>query len=170
LAAVAAAVVAVPLALAEQTPSQQFFRDRLLAGDDVAPHVKTLLRAGGFVDKSTRFADLTGDGKDDAVVRVQSGGAPGAVAIYVFSTDTGEEGSELVPVFSSEKLVRASAHIADGVLSYRYSRYRAGDQLCCPSEVGVATLGWDDRRHRFRVTGRERLPGPTPTPKPKPTR
>ena len=165
VAAVVAAAVAVPLATAEQTRSQQFFRDKLLADAEVSPAIKQLLRGGGFVDKSIRFVDLTGDGKDDAIIRVHSGGAPGVVAVYVFSTDTGEDGSELEPVFASEKLLRASTHVKDGVASYRYARFGPGDELCCPRAIGVATLGWEGKRHRFTVSKRTTIPGPTPTPK-----
>lgn len=158
-AALAAAAI-VPLATAEQNRSQQFFRDQLLADESVSPAVKELLRSGGFVDARIKFAELTGDGKDDALVRVQSGGAMGAVAVYVFSTDTRGGSSELVPVFRSEKLVRASSRVSSGRASYSYARYKAGDELCCPSEVGVATLGWDAKRKRFTVVERERRPGP----------
>jgi hypothetical protein len=162
-AAVLAAAAAVPLATAEQTRSQEFFKQRLLAEESVSPAVKELLRSGGFVDKSIKFSDLTGDDKDDAVVRVHSGGAPGVVAVYVFSTDTKAKGSELVPVFRSEKLLRASTNVTkDGVVSYRYSRYGPGNELCCPRAIGVATLGWDADAKRFKVVNRVTLPGPTP--------
>jgi hypothetical protein len=162
-AAVVAAAVAVPLATAEPTRSQQFFRDRLLASENVADHVKDLLRSGGFVEEGIVFRELTGDGKDDAVLRVHSGGAPGIVAVYVLSTDTKPAGSELEPVFSSERLVRASTAVSvDGVVSYRYARYRLGNELCCPHEVGEATLRWDDAGKRFRVASRKIQPGPAP--------
>lgn len=157
------AAAAVPLATAEQTRSQQFFRDRLLADGSVSPAIKELLRSGGFVDPAIVFQDLTGDGKDDAVVRVNTGGAQGSVAVYVLSTDTRTRSSDLVPVFRSEKLIRASTRVTKaGEVSYRYARFRPGDELCCPTEIGVATLGWDSERKRFTVVDRRRQPGPAP--------
>ena len=46
-------------------------------------------------------------------MRVQSGGAAGAVALYVFSTDTGKKNSGLKVVFRSQELVRAETRIRD---------------------------------------------------------
>ena len=158
LAAVLAAAVAVPLALAEQTRSQRFFAEKLLADQDVADRVKSVLREGGFVEANITFRDLTPDDKDDAVVRVNSGGAPGVIAVYVFSTE-GSEDDELRPVFASQKLVRASTRIVDNVLSYRYSRYRPGDELCCPSTIGEASLRWDRDRGRLVVSSRTTVRG-----------
>lgn len=165
VATAAALAGAVSLAIAEPTPSQRFFADRLLAHPDVADRVKDLLRSGGgFVDRRTTFRDLTGDGKDDAVVRVQSGGAAGAIAVYVLSTDTKEQSTELQPVFRSEKLVRASAAISDtGAVTYRYARYSPGDELCCPARVGETTLRWVPAEKRFRVSARRVMPGPEPS-------
>ena len=63
------------------------------------------------------FRDLTGDRRQDAVVRVQSGGADGAVALYVFSTDTGVKNSGLKVVFRSQELRRAQTRVRDGVVA-----------------------------------------------------
>lgn len=158
-AAAVAAAVAVPLATAEQTRSQRFFADKLLADDRTPAHIKTLLgeHGGGFVDASIAFTDLTGDEKDDAIVRVHTGGAGGVIAVYVFSTAAG---GGLSPIFRSERLVRASTRVEDGVLSYRYARYQPGDELCCPSKLGEATLRWNASRKRMVVSRRQSLDGP----------
>ena len=58
----------------------------------------------------------------DAVVRVQSGGADGAIALYVFSTDMGREAAGLRVVFRSQELRRAETRVRDGVLRYRSAR------------------------------------------------
>ena len=78
------------------------------------------------------FRDLTGDKRDDAVVRVHSGGAAGVVAVYVFSTANRKSG-KLRAVFRSESLMRASTRVLKGVASYRTARYDPGDELCCPA-------------------------------------
>jgi hypothetical protein len=103
------------------------------------------------------FKDLTGDGRADAVVRVQSGGAAGAVALYVFSTDTGRRRSGLAVVFRSQDLLRAQTRIRDGVLRHRSARPQPGDELCCPAAVAETRLRWRERRHRFRVVERREV-------------
>ena len=156
-AAVAAAVVA-GIALSEPTRSQTFFRDRLV--DDkrtIAPIRAALEDGSAFVDRSIVFADLTGDDKDDAVVRVQSGGAAGAVAVYVFSA----HGSRSLRVrHRAQKLSQASVAVRDGALSYRSAVYEAGDELCCPSKLVETELEWEDGK--FVVASRREVDGPSP--------
>jgi hypothetical protein len=155
LAAVLAALWAAAPATAEQTASQRFFEQRLLADHLTSSAIKSLLNGGGgFVDRGVVFRDLTGDKRDDAVVRVQSGGAAGVVAVYVFST-ANRKGANLRAVFRSQSLMRASTRVVGGVLSYRTSRYDPGDELCCPARITQSTLGWSAREHRMRV--RERV-------------
>jgi hypothetical protein len=147
-----AALTAVPAATAEQTSSQRFFTERLLADGRTTAEIKDLLRGGGFVDKRIKFADLTGDDRDDAVVRVHSDGAAGIVAVYVFSTAGADE---LRAVFRSQELTRASTRVRDGKVSYRYARYEPADELCCPSRIDESRLQWKAKQKRFVV--RERV-------------
>jgi hypothetical protein len=164
LAAAGAAVAALaPAAGAQMTQGQAFFEERLLADPQTSRHVSELLRGAGFVDRSVAFRDLTGDEKPEALVRVQSGGAAGTVAIYVFSTDTGRRGSGLQAVFRSQKLYRAFTTVNDeGVLSYATARYAPGDALCCPAKLLETSLRWDDRRHTFVIGQRTEAAGPVP--------
>src|SRR4051794_41666850 len=73
-------------AIAQETPAQspqELFRDVLPKGADTTSGVKRLLRTNaGFVSATPLFADLTGDGKSDAVVTVENRGPAGAVAAY----------------------------------------------------------------------------------------
>jgi hypothetical protein len=158
LAAGAAAVLLAVLcgpAFAQKNQSQQFFEQRLLQDRLTSSAIKTLLRSGGgFVDRGVVFRDVTGDKRDDAVVRVHSGGAAGVVAVYVFST-ANRKGGKLRAVFRSQSLMRASTRVLKGVVSYRTSRYEPADELCCPSRITQSTLGWVGRERRFRV--RERV-------------
>src|SRR5256885_2512865 len=77
-------------ATAQETPAQspqELFRDVLLKDANTTNGVKRLLRTNaGFVSPTPVFADLTGDGKSDAVVTVENGGAAGAMAAYVLTT------------------------------------------------------------------------------------
>jgi hypothetical protein len=154
LAAVLAALGA-PAPAPAQDATQRFFEERLLQDRKTSSAIKTLLRTNsGFVDKAVVFRDLTGDKRDDAVVRVHSGGAAGVVAVYVFST-ANRKGGKLRVVFRSQSLMRASTRVLKGVVSYRTSRYEPGDELCCPARITQSTLGWVASERRFRV--RERV-------------
>lgn len=145
-------------AAAEQTATQRFFTERLLADERTSREVRDLLRGGGgFVDRAVRFRDLTGDRRSDAVVRVQTGGAAGAVALYVLSTDTGRRPRRLEVVFRSQELLRAETRIRDGVLRYRSARPQPGDEPCCPSRLAESRLRWQERRHRLRVVERREV-------------
>jgi hypothetical protein len=141
---------------AAQTATQRFFADRLLADKHTSDEVKSLLRSGGaFVDRSVKFRELTGDSRPDAVVRVQTGGAAGTIAMYVFSTDTGHgKDAPLRAVFRTQSLERAETRIRDGVLRYRTARYAPGDERCCPTAEAESRLRWQERRHRFTVVER----------------
>ncbi len=152
-----AALAAAP-AQAAQSATQRFFSERLQADRGTSREVKQLLLTReGFVDRSVTFRDLTGDDREDAVVRVQSGGADGAVALYVFSTDTGERGSGLRVVFRSQRLRRVQTRVRDGVLRYRSARPQPGDEVCCPTAVSETRLRWRERLHRFSVAERRQL-------------
>ncbi len=151
-------LVAAAPASAAQNASQQFFSARLQADKKTSREVKDLLRTGqGFIDKGIKFRDLTGDDKPDAVVRVQSGGATGAIALYVFSTDTGKKNSGLKVVFRSQELERAETRIRDEVLRYRTARRAPGDELCCPSALAESRVRWRDAMHRFTVAERRQV-------------
>jgi hypothetical protein len=155
LAACGLAFAAVP-AGATRSTTQQFFTQRLLDDKKTSDEVKSLLRSGGaFVDRSVRFRELTGDSRDDAVVRVQTGGAMGTIALYVLSTDTGAgKGGPLRVVFRTQSLERASTRIRDGVLRYRTARYAPGDERCCPAAEAESRLRWREVKHRFVVVER----------------
>ena len=152
--AVLLTALAVPAPAGAKDASQQFFEQRLLDDKQTSAAIKTLLRSGGgFVDKNVVFRDLTGDKRDDAVVRVHSGGAAGVVAIYVFSTANRKNG-RLRAIFRSQSLMRASTRVLKGVVSYRTARYAAGDELCCPARITQSTLGWNGDERRMRVVER----------------
>jgi hypothetical protein len=152
------ALATAPPAPAAQTATQRFFSERLQADKGTSQEIEDLLRTRqGFVDRTVTFRDLTGDDRADAIVRVQSGGAAGAVALYVFSTDTGEKGSGLRVVFRSQELRRAQTRVRDGVLRYRSARPEPGDELCCPAKASETRLRWRERLHRFSVAERREI-------------
>ena len=152
-------VLAAPApAPAAETATQRFFSERLQADKGTSREIKDLLRTNqAFVDRTVTFRDLTGDDRADAIVRVQSGGADGAIALYVFSTDTGVKNSGLRVVFRSQELRRTQTRVRDGVLRYRSARPQPGDELCCPAKVSETRLRWRERLHRFSVVERREI-------------
>ena len=156
--AAVAAAVAGGIAMSEPTRSQTFFRDRLIDDRRTAAPIRAALRDGSaFVDRSIVFADLTGDDKDDAVLRVHSGGAAGAVAVYVFST---EGGKTLRVRYRAQRLRQASVSVRDGTLTYRSAEYAPGDELCCPSSLTEVPVRWNDGR--FEAGTPRTVDGPAP--------
>ncbi len=158
------AVVVVSWSQAKPSASQQLFRTTLLADAKTTPGVKALLRdRGGFVAPEIEFADLTRDGRSDAVVLVDSGGAAGAVALYLFSTHGKAADSQLRAVYRSQLLYRASAEISDGALVLRTPRFADGDDLCCPAKIRERVYDWIDAATTLKQRSSKELPGPTAT-------
>jgi hypothetical protein len=164
------ALVAVPAtpAAAEQTRAQKLFRGFLLDDAGVSKEVKQVLRkgGGGFVDRNIRFPDLTGDGRDDAVVLVNQGGTAGRIAVYIFSShrkrrDDGASGNELRIQHKNQNLFRARASVKrmsgdrpHGAVVYSTPVYDPGDELSNPGARRVVEVRWRPRRTRFGIADR----------------
>jgi hypothetical protein len=161
LALATALVVAVPVAGAAPSKLQTTFRAALLGDARTSKAIKDALTSGAaIVDPTPVFADLTGDGKSDAVVPVVTGGAAGAVAIYVFSTDSAKDGALRV-VYRNQELYRASVAVGgDHALTLHLPRYAAGDALCCPAKVVERTYAWVPKAQTLRATGSREVAGP----------
>lgn len=158
----AGALLATAGSPAKPSASQTLFRKTLLDDPKTTSAVKALLESrGGFVAPEVVFGDLTGDGRSDAVVAVENAGAAGAVAVYVFSTDGEAEDSPLRAVFSSQRLYRASAEVADdGSLVVRTPGYAGGDDLCCPAKVVERVYAWSAKAKTLRRRSSREIDGP----------
>lgn len=85
------------------------------------------------------YVDLTGDGVDDAVVPISSGGEGGELAVFVFGY--GPDGlSELLRVIPENGL---KDNVVDGKLTITEPVFAPGDPMCCPSQLRVTTYGWN---------------------------
>jgi hypothetical protein len=173
-----AAGLAVPVVALSETPSgsgttssatattqasgQALFRDTLLGDARTSSAVRRLLQSGaGFVDPASQFGDVTGDGKSDAVVRVATGGAAGAIAVYVLSTD-GVKGDapKLRVVYRTQQLYRATTRIENGGVTIIVARYARGDEPCCPSKQILRTYAWDAEALTMHRTSSTEISGP----------
>jgi hypothetical protein len=160
----AGALVVVGFSQAKPSASQQLFRTTLLADAKTTSGVKALLRdRGGFVAPEIEFADLTGDARSDAVVLVDTGGAAGAVALYVFSTHGRAADSALRAVYRSQQLYRASAEVSDGTLILRTPRFLEGDDVCCPGKIVERVYAWNRDAKTLKQRSTRELPGPEGT-------
>lgn len=139
-------------------PGQAFFHDALIADAKTLSAVRSGLKSGAvIVDPATQYDDLTGDGKQDAIVRVHSTGAAGVTAVYVFSTD-GATSKKLRVVFRSQMLYRALTMVADGhQLQIDQPLYKAGDDVCCPSKLTRRRYRWSAKSVTFTRTSLETI-------------
>jgi hypothetical protein len=161
---VATALLLAGGSTAQQTKFQSLFRKTLLEDEKTISGVKKVLREGGFVAPAMQFGDLTGDERSDAVVLVESGGAGGAIALYVFSTHGRAADSALRAVYRSQSLYRASAEISAGTLIVSTPRYRRGDDLCCPAKELQRVYAWSSSAKTLKLRSSQERTGPTGEP------
>jgi hypothetical protein len=166
--AIVLALAGIPAAVAaaQSTPTtttvspQSVFSKPLLADVKVTKQIKTLLTSkAGYIDPTPVFADLTGDGKVDSVVSVDAGGAAGAVAVYVLSTDGSANGA-LKVVYRNQELYRATTSVSGSVLTIANPKWSAGDDLWDPKKIVQRTYEWKSSRKTLLRTGTTTIDGP----------
>jgi hypothetical protein len=141
-----------PAAPSPKDTGATFFRDAIVKDVRTASTIRKLLQSGaGFVDPASQYGDLTGDGKPDAAVRVDTGGAMGAVAVYVFSAD-GVKSGDLRIVYRNQHQVRVTTRVANGILTLSSPTWKRGDDVCCASGLRELDYRWSaDRRTMVRT-------------------
>jgi hypothetical protein len=106
------------------------------------PAVEDLLAESGgrLLPEQIIFADLTGDGAEEAVVPISSGGSGGNVAYAVFGYSGGDLEEFLVV---RPEAGRVTVSVEDEVLVETQPVYAPEDPLCCPSELRHTYYRWD---------------------------
>jgi hypothetical protein len=133
----------------QQQSPQALFRGVLLADAGTTSGVKRLLSSNaGFVSPAPLFADLTGDGKSDAVVTVENGGAAAAVAAYVLTAE-GSPNGDLHVAFRSQSLYEGRVRVSGPTLTVILPQYVRGDDVCCPRHAIERDYAWDAAAKRF---------------------
>lgn len=142
----------------DANPGQAFFRDAIVKDARTTSAIRRALeRNASVVDPATQYAELTGDDRTDAIVRVHSAGAAGVIAVYVFST--AGTGDKLRVVYRSQSLYRAVTQPTSGDrLQIDEPVYRAGDELCCPGKLKRRRYRWSAARGTFVRTSLETVP------------
>lgn len=151
-AALAAAALVAGARADKPTQPQALFRNLLLKDARTTGAVKRLLRTGaGFTSAQPQFVDLTGDGREDAIVLVHTAGAADTVAAYVLSTHGASDPrtARLRPVFRSQSLYRASIRERTGSLLVETPVWKAGDDLCCPRRMARSEYTWSAEAGRM---------------------
>ncbi|QEC48157.1 hypothetical protein FSW04_11650 [Baekduia soli] len=161
-AASAAALAAPTEAPAAPSQSQQVFTRSLLDDPGTSAGIKRLLtKKIGIVDPRSGFLDVTGDGRQDALVLVTTNGAAGTVALYVFSTHgqpAGGSDTKLKVLFRLQSLYRATLRINGTALSVLEPVWAAGDDLCCPAKLRERDYRFDAKALTFRRTADHVVP------------
>ena len=121
------------------TPSTEIRRIDL---KNAAPVQKVLADSGGqFVPSEVIYADLTGDGAEDAVVPISSGGTLGDIAFVVLGSIGGTTRTLL------SDYPRDGRGIAVAVLGNKLVVTEAvpgpDDPECCPSQLRKTVYGWN---------------------------
>jgi hypothetical protein len=159
--AAAATLLLIGGSSAAPTKSQALFEKTLLGDEKTTADVKALLSGGGgFVAPDITFEDITGDGRADAIVLVDTGGVGGAVALYVLSTDGEPAESDLRVIYRSQRLYRASTEVANAELILRTPRFAEGDDVCCPAKIVQRTYAWSAGSRTLRQRDSQELDGP----------
>lgn len=148
-------------ASAAPTQSQSVFTQKLLDDPATSAGIKRMLRSKqAIVDPRSGFADVTGDGRQDALIFVSTGGAAGTVGLYVFSThgQSSSDATSLKVVFRLQTLNDASLRINGTTLSVLEPKWAKGDDLCCPANLRERDYAFDAKALTFRRTADHTTP------------
>lgn len=121
------------------TPSGDIRSIDIAKVPDVAAMVQDT--GGQFSKDNVLYTDLTGDGVDEAVVPISSGGTMGDIAFLVLTTD-GAGTKTLLREYPTDQTGLAIA-VKDGKVVMTQPVPGPDDPLCCPSFLKHTTYGWN---------------------------
>lgn len=130
-----------PIATAEPTeivPSDEIRSIDLESEPAIASFIDEM--NGTYVQTNVLYADVTGDGVEEAVVPLSSDGTLGDVALIVVTPD-GEGVSEILAVDAREFGI--AARVDDGTLVTTEPVPGPDDPFCCPSQIRTTTYAGD---------------------------
>ncbi len=96
---------------------------------------------GQYLQANVIYADLTGDGAEDAIVPISSGGTLGDLAFVVLAL-SGDETAPLLSEFPQNGRGLAVA-VVTGKLVMTEALPGPDDPECCPSELRKTTYAWN---------------------------
>jgi hypothetical protein len=110
---------------------------------EALPEVQAAIEETGglFVQTDVTYADLTGDGFDEAIAPIASGGTLGNLGFFVVTVN-GTEPDVLLSEFPTES-GGVAVSIEDGKLVMTQPVYGPDDPECCPSSLRRTTYAWN---------------------------
>lgn len=111
----------------------------------VAPRGNPLFGGPGYFVTELICRDLTADGAEDMVVRLDccAGGTPTPWAIFLADDDAWRLGFYRAGI-------QASLKIEGDVVVERSAAYAAGEPICCPTTARLASVTWNGNAFAFR--------------------
>jgi hypothetical protein len=150
-----------PTTPAKGTSPEALFSKPILADAKVTKAIKALITdKTGYIDPNPVFADLTGDGKSDAVISVDAGGTAGTIGVYVLSTDGSKSGALRV-VYRNQELYRATTAVSGSTLTVSNPKWAKGDDLWAPHQIVQRAYEWKSSAQTLVRTGTTTIAGPT---------
>jgi hypothetical protein len=129
---------------------------------EALPETQDLLRrlgSGRVATEAVAFEDLTGDGRDEAIVPVTSDGTLGNVAYVIYTLESGQP--ELILTRTMDRTTASGLAMGlddAGALRETVGIYGNEDPLCCPSELRLTTFRWDG--NALQVAGETKAVNP----------
>lgn len=93
--------------------------------------------AGSVDSADVLYVDLSGDGREEAIVPVMAEGTAGVIGYYVF----GLQEDRLVRLLA-RRGAEISVTVSGGRLIETVAVHAAGDPRCCPSHLQRTTFRW----------------------------
>lgn len=107
------------------------------------------------------YADLTGDGRDEAVVPISSSGTLGNIAYLVFTLDKGKTKVILTRTLDRSTPSGLKMDVENGQLVETVGEYGPDNPLCCPSVLRKTYFQWNGSELSVeREERQQQPPGP----------
>lgn len=100
---------------------------------------------GTFAQTNVLYADVTGDGVEEAIVPLASSGTLGYVAFAVLSPD-GQGGASAILTAKPEEASGLNVAVDGGQVIVVEAVRGPDDPECCPGQLRTTTYGWDGTR------------------------
>ena len=121
--------------------------------EQTAPVQQVLSSTGGqFVQSSVIYGDLTGDGVEEAVVPIASGGTLGNIAYVVLTQTDGGVMQLFASTPDPESAGGVDVSVENGQLVETRPIYGPTDPNCCPSQLRTTIYAWDGSKFAQQST------------------
>ncbi len=143
-------------ALAGGFPAQSL-RDVDWRSAPVMDEIRKHFGDGLIEPRRVAYIDFTGDGREEALVIVESGGTAGDLGAAVYRLEAGRAGIlAWIDRTGSFELRLPNAGPGAALIIVKQGIFGPGDANCCPSRIRETALRWDGST--FAVFGEQTLP------------